>query len=477
METAEMLNDPVSKEINYAQKGFCLQEGPLTVPSAEDTGEEDTEEEDTVSGERGGDSIVSFYIEQLRAIPPLSAEAEKALCKSIKAGEKVIETLIGHWCYLFEVFLNLPEEVLVATVNSCNNSPINYHYTDGVRKNGLHETVLLFEKINALKREHKRSWSALRCSTTKPTCDALHTGAEKITAEISKLISHLTINEQETHKVLAGIEAQVAQEKKGETDWKETKKDLETILAIMSENVLWVKQKKEALIRSHLPLTIHIAKKYLHRGVDFLDLVQEGNQGLMRAVDTFDYRRGNRFTSYAMWWVKQSIIRAIYNQSRTMRIPVYLFDRLHHYLNASEQLQKEMGRKPTLKELAGNMKVSMDALVEMTHAFKNIQSLEEYHQGSGESSGGSARHGSCSQVIIQSDLQDKVNAVLSELSSRESEILKLRFGINGSHYEHSLQEIGKKFNLTRERIRQIEKSALLKLKKMNSIQELREFLI
>ena len=199
METAEMLNDPVSKEINYAQKGFCLQEGPLTVPSAEDTGEEDTEEEDTVSGERGGDGIVSFYIEQLRAIPPLSAEAEKALCKSIKAGEKVIETLIGHWCYLFEVFLNLPEEVLVATVNSCNNSPINYHYTDGVRKNGLHETVLLFEKINALKREHKRSWSALRSSTTKPTCDELHTGAEKITAEISKLISHLTINEQETH--------------------------------------------------------------------------------------------------------------------------------------------------------------------------------------------------------------------------------------------------------------------------------------
>ena len=122
--------------------------------------------------------------------------------------------MISHWCYLFEVFLNLPEEVLVATVNSYNNSPISYHYADGVRKNGLHEMVLLFEKINALKREHKRSWSALRSSTTKPTCDELHTGAEKITAEISKLISYLKINEQETHKILAGIEAQVAQEKK-----------------------------------------------------------------------------------------------------------------------------------------------------------------------------------------------------------------------------------------------------------------------
>jgi RNA polymerase sigma factor (sigma-70 family) len=472
METAETLNDPVSEEMRYEQRVFCLQEGPLSLPSSEDKGEEDT-----VSRETGGDSIESFYIEQLRAVHPLSADAEKALCKEIKAGEKAIESLIGHWCYLFEVFLNLPEEVLVATVKSCNNSPITYCYTDGVRKNGLHEIVLLFEKINALKRERKRLWSALRSSTTKPTCDELHTGTEKITAEIPKLISHIKLNDQEVQKILAGIEALVAKEKKGGTDWKKTKKDLETILAIISEHLLWVKQKKATLIRSHLPLTIHIAKKYRHRGVDFLDLVQEGNQGLMRAVDTFDYRRGNRFTSYAMWWVKQSIIRAIYNQSRTMRIPEYLFARRNHYLNASEQLHQEKGRKPTLKELAGNIKVSMDSLVEMTHAFNNIQSLEEYHQDNGDGNNGNARHGSCSGVIIQSDLQDKVNTVLSQLSSRESEILKLRFGINGSHSEHSLQEIGKKFNLTRERIRQIERSALHKLRKMSSIQELREFLI
>jgi RNA polymerase sigma factor (sigma-70 family) len=472
METAEVLNNPVCKEISHEQKGFCLQEGPLSLPSREDKGEEDT-----VSSETGRDSSVSFYIEQLRALPPLSAEEEKTLCKEIKQGERAIERLIGHWCYLFEVFLNLPEEVLVARFNSCNNSPITYCYSDGVRKNGLHAQVLLFEKINALKREHKRSWSALRSSTTKPTCDELHTGAEKITAEIAKLISQIKLNDQAIHKILAGLEARVTKEKKGGTVWKKTKKDLGTILTIIKEHMLWIKQKKEALIRSHLPLTIHIAKKYCHRGVDFLDLVQEGNQGLMRAVDTFDYLRGNRFTSYAMWWVKQSIIRAIYNQSRTMRIPVYLFDRLHHYLNASEQLHKEKGRKPTLKELAGNMKVSMDSLVEMTHAFTNIQSLEEYHQDNGDSAGGSARYGSCSPVIIQSELQDKVNMVLSELSSRESEILKLRFGINGSQHEHSLQEIGKKFNLTRERIRQIEKSALLKLGKMNAIQDLREFLM
>ena len=118
---------------------------------------------------------------------------------------------------------------------------------------------------------------------------------------------------------------------------------------------------------------------------------------------------------------------------------MYLFDRLHHYLNASEQLHKEKGRKPSLKELAGNMKVSMDSLVEITHAFKNIQSLEEYHQDNGDSTSGSPRYGSCSGIIIQSDLQDKVNIVLSQLSSRESEILKLRFAVLFSVHSAKIQ--------------------------------------
>ena len=230
------------------------------------------------------------------------------------------------------------------------------------------------------------------------------------------------------------------------------------------------------MIRAHLPLSIHIAKRYRNRGVDFLDLVQEGNQGLMRAVDIFDYQRGNRFASYAMWWVRQSIIRDIYNQSRTMRIPVYLFDRMNHYISTAEKLHQEKGRKPTLKELAGGMKINMDSLVEMMHAFKNIQSLEDYHQTDTTGTTGTSREGSLSGMIMRTELEGKVNTVLSQLSSRESEILKLRFGINGSQYEHSLQEIGRKFNLSRERVRQIEKSALLKLRKMDGIQELREFL-
>jgi RNA polymerase primary sigma factor len=159
-----------------------------------------------------------------------------------------------------------------------------------------------------------------------------------------------------------------------------------------------------------------------------------------------------------------------------MRIPVYLFDRLNNYHAASEKLHQEKGRKPTLKELAGTMKVSMDCLLEMTNAFKNVQTFEEYHQASTQGGGSSAHNGSFSGAIVQSDLQEKVDTVLSQLSSREGEVLKLRFGINGAQYEHSLQEIGTMFNLSRERIRQIENSALHKLRKMGCIEELREFL-
>ena len=240
--------------------------------------------------------------------------------------------------------------------------------------------------------------------------------------------------------------------------------------------MLTIRRKKNELIKSHLTLVIHTAKRYSSREMDFLDLVQEGNQGLIRAVDTFDYRRGYRFISYAIWWVRQSIIRAIHNQSRTMRVPVYLFDRLSSYLSVSERLSQEKGREPTVKELAGEMKISVDYIKELTQVFKLPQPLEDYVLFQTEEKKGNGNHPSVFEMTIQSDLKGKVNSFLADLSPRESEVIRLRFGLNGRPYEHSLQEIGRKFNLSRERIRQIEKSALIKLRKMDHIQELRDFL-
>ena len=471
MESAEALNDLIGKEIIQDQAPFCLEEGTAKL-------EEATEEKDeqNLSRESWGGDIASLYVEQLRDLQPLSAEEERLICKEIKVQERTIEKSAATWCEVVSSLLDLDEDLLVVTSHLNNRLPFSYHLTEQGKKCDFDGIVIQFEKINALRKELVRLTAVLENSSAQPDLASLQKIEESGDFEISKCISQMRLSSKKIQSIMQDIEEKLTAQKKKSSDWEKGKEVLENILVTLSECLLKAKENKEELIRSHLPLSIHIAKRYRYRGVDFLDLVQEGNQGLMRAVDTFDYRRGNRFTSYAMWWVKQSIIRAIYNQSRTMRIPVYLFDRLNNYHAATEKLHQEKGRKPTLKELAGTMKVSMDCLLEMTNAFKNVQTFEEYHQTSTQSDGSSAHNGSFSGMIVQSDLQDKVDTVLSQLPSRECEVLKLRFGINGAQYEHSLQEIGQMFNLSRERIRQIENSALHKLRKMGCIEELREFL-
>jgi RNA polymerase sigma factor (sigma-70 family) len=471
MDSAESLDDLIEKEMVKEQGPFCLEEG--TTKLSETTEEQEAQ---TFTPESGGGDIVAVYIEQLRALSPLSVEEERFLCKKIKDQEKTIEKLSTSWCEAIGASLDLEEELLVVTSNLNNRLPFSYHLTEQGKQFGLDGIVLQFEKVTVLRKELVRLESVLRNGTSHPDHDALRKVEESGDFEISKCISQMRLSSNKIENLMREVEGRLAAQQKDKSDWINTTETLKNILVTIRECLLKVKKNKEELIRSHLPLSIHMAKRYRHRGVDFLDLVQEGNQGLMRAVDTFDYRRGNRFTSYAMWWVKQSIIRAIYNQSRTMRIPVYLFDRLNNYHAASEKLHQEKGREPTLKELAGTMKVSMDCLLEMTHAFKNVQTLEEYHQTNTQGHTTSSQNGSFSGMIVQSDLHDKVDIVLSQLPSRESEVLKLRFGINGAQYEHSLQEIGQMFNLSRERIRQIENSALHKLRKMGCIDELREFL-
>lgn len=472
MESAEALNDLIGKEIVEDREPFCLEEDTAKLEEAS----EEKEEEETLLHESWGGDILSLYVEQLRDLKPLSAEEERLICREIKVQEKTIEKSAATWCEVVSWLLDLDEALLVVTSNVNNRLPFSYHLTERGKRCGLAGIVLQFEKINGLQKELARLTAALENSSAQPGLDSLKKIGESGDFEISKCISQMRLGSKKIQSIIQGIEEKLKSEKKKGSDWKNGKEILENILVTVRDCLLKVKENKEELIRSHLPLSIHMAKRYRHRGVDFLDLVQEGNQGLMRAVDTFDYRRGNRFTSYAMWWVKQSIIRSIYNQSRTMRIPVYLFDRLNNYHAASEKLHQEMGRKPTLKELAGTMKVSMDCLLEMTNAFKNVQPFEEYHQTSTQGDGSLAQNGSFSGMIVQSDLQDKVDTVLSQLPSRECEVLKLRFGINGAQYEHSLQEIGQIFNLSRERIRQIENSALHKLRKMGCIDELREYL-
>jgi RNA polymerase primary sigma factor len=437
------------------------------------SGPEERNEVTTSSG-KSETPLLSFYLAQLRDILPLSAEAEKALCKEIKQKEAEIRQLIARWSYLTDSLLALEHNVTTVTLDP-QSRMITYHYP-GKKNNRTEDVLLVFGKIDALQRELKRIKSFLRTGKKVSCIAEWRETTQKTEAEISKLISQIKLDSKQAEKTIKRLAQLTTKKATPLHTWEKAREELTEILDAIHKGVALIRKKKNCLIQSHLPLVTTIAKRYRNRGLDLLDLIQEGNQGLMRAVDTFDYRRGNRFFSYGVWWIKQAIIRAIYNQSRTMRIPVYLFDRLNRYLNTSEKLLKKNGKAPSLKDLANEMDVSKDFLSEMTHAFMSPLPLEEYHFMHAENRREKEQVGSVLGKALHSELQTKVESFLTQLTPRERAIIKLRFGINGNHYEHSLREVGKEFNLSRERIRQIEHSALEKLRKMDCIQQLKEFL-
>jgi RNA polymerase primary sigma factor len=228
-----------------------------------------------------------------------------------------------------------------------------------------------------------------------------------------------------------------------------------------------LKKEKDKLIQANLRLVINIAKRYCYRGLVLLDLVQEGNVGLIKASDKFDFRRGYRFSTYASWWIMQAITRAISDQGQTIRTPVHMIDTLNRLKKVSYQLFQEKGRKPTINEVAQAMKMSMKKIQEVISlSERKTYSLETPLNDDDNRLGNfieDTKDPPPSEVVGRVELSEKIRNILNTLTPREEKIIRLRFGID-ERSDHTLEEIAKKFHLTRERIRQIEAKALKKLK-------------